>query len=52
MSIIFSTNPENKNVLIEEYTGIKCGWCPEHKIAHEIDSTYPGIVQVNIHTGT
>mgnify|MGYP001291051935 CR=1 FL=1 len=49
-----STNPENKNVLIEEYTGIKCGWCPAgHKIAHEIDSTYPGdVVQVNIHTGT
>ena len=23
-----STSPENKNVILEEFTGISCVWCP------------------------
>ena len=29
-----STTPENKNVILEEFTGISCGFCPDgHLIA-------------------
>jgi len=45
--------PENKNVVIEEYTGINCGACPDgHRISEQIKNTYPNDVSViNIHTG-
>ena len=34
---IVSTNPENKNVILEEFTGIYCTYCPDvHSIAHAI----------------
>ncbi len=50
---IVSTIPSNKNVLIEEYTGINCVNCPDgHKIANNLIIANPGrVFGVNIHTG-
>ena len=49
-----STEPQKRNVLIEEYTGILCPNCPDgHKIANSITSGYPdNIWAVNIHAGS
>ena len=42
---IVSTDPENKNVVLEEYTGIHCVWCPEgHAIAQAMQNNNPGDV--------
>ena len=48
-----STEPSNKNVIIEEFTGRNCGYCPDgHAIANQICANNPGRVwAVNIHTG-
>lgn len=48
-----STTPSNKNVVIEEYTGINCGYCPDgHKIANQIAAAHPGrVFIINIHQG-
>ncbi|MGN0033825.1 MAG: Omp28-related outer membrane protein [Candidatus Limimorpha sp.] len=48
-----STEPSNKNVIIEEFTGRNCGYCPDgHAIANQICDNNPGRVwAVNIHTG-
>ena len=50
-----STAPSNKTVVLEEFTGIKCVYCPDgHKIANNIKSSNtPGkVILVNIHTGS
>ena len=51
---IVSLTPTNRNVLLEEYTGIACGYCPDgHRRANEIAAAHPGRVNIiNIHTGT
>ncbi|MBR6441561.1 MAG: Omp28-related outer membrane protein, partial [Bacteroidales bacterium] len=51
---IVSLAPTNRNVLLEEYTGIACGYCPDgHRRANEIAAANPGRVNIiNIHTGT
>lgn len=37
-----STEPQNKNAIIEEFTGVRCGYCPQgHQILHDILETYP-----------
>jgi len=48
-----STTPENKNVVLEEYTGITCPYCPDgHAIANSIKNNNPGdVMLINIHTG-
>ena len=48
-----STQPQNRNVLIEEFTGRNCGYCPDgHRIANQIMANNPGRVwAVNIHAG-
>lgn len=48
-----STQPQNRNVLIEEFTGRNCGYCPDgHRIANLIVANNPGRVwAVNIHAG-
>lgn len=50
---IVSTTPSNRNVLIEEFTGRNCGYCPDgHAIANQLVHNNPGRVwAVNIHTG-
>jgi hypothetical protein len=48
-----STTPENKNVVLEEFTGIYCTFCPDgHVIAQDLHDSYPNdIFLINIHTG-
>lgn len=48
-----STSPANRNVIIEEFTGRNCGYCPDgHKIANQICHDNPGRVwAVNVHAG-
>ena len=43
----------NKNVVLEEFTGIHCGFCPDgHVIAQSIYTVYPQRVSlINVHTG-
>jgi hypothetical protein len=50
---IVSTNPENKKVILEEFTGIYCVYCPQgHAIAQAIQDANPGeVFLINIHTG-
>lgn len=50
---IVSTSPANKNVVLEEFTGVNCGYCPDgHRIANQIAAANPGRVFVlNIHQG-
>ncbi len=50
-----STEPAaNKNVVIEEYTGINCGYCPDgHKRVREYEAANPGrVFGINIHAGS
>ena len=48
-----STTPENKKVILEEFTGISCGFCPDgHLIASQIHDNNPGNVAIiAIHAG-
>ena len=48
-----STTPENKNVVLEEYTGIYCVWCPAgHVIGANMHAANPNdVFLINIHTG-
>ncbi|HPQ08197.1 MAG TPA: Omp28-related outer membrane protein [Bacteroidia bacterium] len=48
-----STTPQNKKAVLEEFTGIHCGYCPDgHKIATNIYNADPNnVVLINIHTG-
>lgn len=48
-----NTNSQKKNVLLEEYTGVRCVWCPAgHKIADQLKNQNPNrFWAVNIHTG-
>ena len=47
-----STTPENRNVVLEEFTGIHCGYCPDgHLLAQQLHDNNPGdIVLINIHS--
>ncbi|MCB2208155.1 MAG: Omp28-related outer membrane protein [Bacteroidetes bacterium] len=51
---IVGTDPENKNVVLEEFTGIHCPNCPDgHAIAQSIYDAHPDdVVLINIHTGS
>lgn len=51
---IVSTTPENKNVVLEEFTGIHCVYCPDgHAIAQSIQDANPDRVSlINIHQGS
>ncbi len=48
-----STTPENKNVILEEFTGISCGYCPDgHLIAEGIHNNNPNdFAVIAIHAG-
>ena len=50
---IVSTNPENKKIILEEYTGIYCTYCPDgHAIAQALKDQYPNdVFLINIHEG-
>lgn len=47
------TTPQNKKVVLEEFTGIHCGYCPDgHKRANDLVTANPGkVILVNIHSG-
>ncbi len=48
-----STIPENKKIILEDFTGISCGNCPSgHQIAQQIHDANPDdVFLINIHTG-
>lgn len=48
-----STTPQNRNVVLEEFTGIHCTYCPDgHKIANQIKAANPNdVFLINVHTG-
>jgi len=48
-----SQTPENKNVVLEEFTGFHCPNCPDgHKRAQQIHDAHPDdVILINIHTG-
>ena len=50
---IVSTTPQHRNVLIEEYTGQQCQWCPAgHKVANQVMAAHPDHAwAINIHQG-
>lgn len=47
-----STEPANRNVILEEFTGRTCTWCPSgHVVANQIATNHPGrFWSVNIHS--
>ncbi len=49
-----STEPSNRNVILEEYTGYHCTWCPVgHQRANEMCAENEGHAwAINIHTGS
>ncbi|RMA57737.1 T9SS type A sorting domain-containing protein [Ulvibacter antarcticus] len=51
---IVSTSPENKKVILEEFTGIHCVFCPDgHAIAQAIKDANPdNAFLINIHVGS
>lgn len=48
-----SRDPQPRNVVLEEYTGIHCVYCPDgHKRARELKEANPGrVVLINVHAG-
>lgn len=49
-----STTAENKKVVLEEFTGIHCGYCPDgHKLANQLKANKAEgeVMLINIHTG-
>ncbi len=50
---IVVTDPQKRNAILEEYTGIHCGWCPEgHRISEALQAEYAGrFLAINIHQG-
>ena len=48
-----STEPANRNVILEEFTGRNCGYCTDgHRIANELMAAHPGrLWAINIHAG-
>ena len=50
---IVTTDVQMRNVVLEEYTGIHCGYCPDgHARAEELKTNNPGRIELlNIHAG-
>ena len=48
-----STTPAKRTVLIEEFTGVGCTYCPlGHKSADQMRALYPGkVLSINVHQG-
>ena len=51
--LLVSTDPQLKNVVLEEFTGIHCGYCPAaHAIGRELMENNPyRVVIISIHQG-
>ncbi|WP_353168358.1 Omp28-related outer membrane protein [Flavobacterium sp.] len=50
---IVQTTPQNKKVILEEFTGVNCVYCPQgHTIANAIKASNPtNVFLINIHVG-
>ncbi len=50
---IVSTTPQNKKIILEEFTGVNCVYCPQgHAIANSIKEANPdNVFLINIHVG-
>ena len=50
---IVTTTPENRKVILEEFTGVNCTFCPDgHAIAQALQDNNPdNVFLVNIHSG-
>lgn len=50
---IVSLTPSNRNVVLEEFTGINCQFCPcGHKNANAVKAAHPDrVCLINVHTG-
>ncbi|MDR2928752.1 MAG: Omp28-related outer membrane protein, partial [Cytophagaceae bacterium] len=48
-----STEPMNRNVILEEFTGLRCGYCPQgHKVVQELVADNPErFFAINLHQG-
>ncbi len=53
LDISAPTEVQNRNALIEEFTGVNCGYCPDgHRMVNELMAANPGrVYAINIHTG-
>ncbi|MDD2687273.1 MAG: Omp28-related outer membrane protein [Bacteroidales bacterium] len=53
-TVFVDKTPKNRTVLIEEYTGNNCGYCPDgHRIADSLVAVHAGdIYNMNIHAGS
>ena len=51
---IVQTTPQNKKVILEEFTGVNCQYCPQgHTIANNIKVANPNnVFLINIHVGS
>ncbi len=49
-----STSPQKRNAVLEEFTGVRCTFCPDgHRKAQALADANPGkVVLINIHTGS
>lgn len=52
--VYVSTTPAKRNVILEEFTGRNCQYCPDgHAIANQISASNPGrFWAVNVHAGS
>ena len=50
---IVSTTPENRKIILEEFTGVNCVYCPQgHAIAQNLQDNNQGdVFLINIHSG-
>lgn len=49
---LVSTDPQPRNVVLEEFTGIYCGYCPDgHARANKLMQDFPGrVIAINLHS--
>ena len=49
-----STTPQKRNAVLEEFTGVRCTYCPDgHRKAQALADANPGkVVLINVHTGS
>ncbi len=50
---LVSKNVQPRNAVLEEFTGIHCGYCPQgHAIANNLIASNPGrVIAINVHAG-
>lgn len=53
-NVFVNTTPQNRTILLEEFTGDNCQYCPDgHRRADSLVAKYPGVIyNINIHAGS